>query len=101
MTIPMERTYAVISAREFLRRLLDPTETPRVPRKVRTEAYWVLRHFPATYELNATADKCPEIWGSFDEGRTTKDRIASERTTSVAQRKQRVRGARPRNKRPR
>lgn len=46
MTLPDERTRAVIAGREFLLSLLDPKETPRVPRAVRQQALRVLRHFP-------------------------------------------------------
>ena len=46
MTLPDERTRAVLWAREFLSRLIDPRQTPRVPRAVRQEALSVLRHYP-------------------------------------------------------
>lgn len=37
-------------ARNFLRSLLDPKETPKLPRKYRTEAYRCLRHFPTLHD---------------------------------------------------
>lgn len=37
MTIPIERTRAVLDTETFLYRLLDPADTPRVPRVVRDE----------------------------------------------------------------
>lgn len=51
MTIPTERATSLIQARDFLRLLLDPKETPKVPRWIRTEAYWCLRHYPDDHHL--------------------------------------------------
>ena len=46
MTIPSEKINALIKTREFLRSLLDPKQTPKVPKSVRKSAYWCLRHYP-------------------------------------------------------
>jgi len=46
MTLPDERTRAVLSAGDFLLDLLDPKKTPRVPLSVRRRASAVLHHFP-------------------------------------------------------
>lgn len=54
MTVPYERTRAVIWAIEFLRRLGSPyTENgiKRIPVAVRQEARNILRHFPYPQEL--------------------------------------------------
>lgn len=51
MTLPFERVNAIVNARQFLRDLLDPKKTPRVPRKIRREAYYVLKHFPQDYDI--------------------------------------------------
>lgn len=53
MTIPYERTRALIETYELLKRLQDPQATPRVPRWLREEARKLLRHYPnyATIEL--------------------------------------------------
>lgn len=66
MTLPDERYRAVTYARDFLRSLLDPKQTPKVPRKVREQAYRVLRHFPADYEMELTAKKCPSVWSKHE-----------------------------------
>lgn len=58
MTLPYERTNAIKSARIFLQDLLIPAKTPRVPRKIRMEARWVLKHFPSNYEI----EECGEYW---------------------------------------
>lgn len=53
MTLPDERINAIKNTREFLRSLLDPKVTPKVPKDVRKQAYWCLRHYPADYETNS------------------------------------------------
>lgn len=55
MTLPNERLRAINSAREFLRSLLDPKLTPKVPKVVRIEAYYVLKHFPSDYDTERLA----------------------------------------------
>ena len=61
MTLPDERYHSINNAREFLRDLLDPKKTPRVPRSIRTRAYWALRHFPAEYHVEELARKSPKV----------------------------------------
>ncbi len=62
MTLPRERTNAVHNAREFLRNLLDPKKTPKVPRSVRKQAYWVLKHFPSDMDMDYAADGAPSVF---------------------------------------
>jgi hypothetical protein len=61
MTIPRERNQAIHNTREFLRSLLDRKAT-KVPKEIREQAYWCLRHFPSDYEMDKAADKCPELF---------------------------------------
>jgi hypothetical protein len=61
MTMPSERARAINYAREFLRDLLDPKKTPRVPREIRVRAYRVLRHYPWSLYVEQLAKKCPDI----------------------------------------
>ena len=61
MTLPYERYNAIKWTEEFLKSLLDPKQTPRVPRAVRQRAYALLRHYPSGYNLDLLATKCPEI----------------------------------------
>ena len=61
MSLPDEKYRSINNAREFLRSLLDPKKTPRVPSKFRKEAYWALRHFPWEWEIEQLAEKCPDI----------------------------------------
>jgi hypothetical protein len=52
MTLPDEERRALIYARDFLVSLLDPKKTPKVPKKIRQEAYQRLRHYPSDYRIN-------------------------------------------------
>lgn len=56
MTIGIERARALILARDFLRAVLDPKKTPKIPKKYRKEAYWILRHFPEDTYLELLAE---------------------------------------------
>lgn len=55
MTIPVERTNAVMSTEAFLLRLIDPKQTPRVPKAIREEAHRLLRHYPSRFEMEVIA----------------------------------------------
>lgn len=61
MTLPYERYNALRKARAFLLALLDPRQTPRVPRSIRREAYYTLKHYPVDYEIDDLSKKCPKI----------------------------------------
>jgi hypothetical protein len=63
MTMPRERAQAVKNTQEFLRNLLDPKKTPKVPKVIRRQAYWCLRHFPHPYEIDQVAELAPKIFG--------------------------------------
>ena len=62
MTVPFERTRAVRQTEKFLLELIDPKVTPRVPKRIRDQAKFCLRHYPTAFELTITAEKCPEYW---------------------------------------
>lgn len=64
MTMPDERTRSVKYAREFMRDLLDPGITPKVPKAIRQMASRVLRHFPGDHELVKASRVDPYTWGS-------------------------------------
>lgn len=66
MTLPNERTRAVLNAQRFLRDLLDPKKTPRVPKTVRKGAYWVLRHFPGSFDMEQASKKAPDVFGKVE-----------------------------------
>jgi hypothetical protein len=65
MTTPAERSRSIRAARNFLRSLLDPKQTPRIPKAIREEAYWRLRHFPADLDIRDAAQKAPEIFAEI------------------------------------
>jgi len=43
---------------------MNPSETPRVPRKIRQEARRLLKHFPEEYHMETVAKECPTIFGT-------------------------------------
>jgi hypothetical protein len=61
MTLPDERYRALKQGKKLLEELCDPGKTPRVPSIVRDRARGALRHFPSEYELDALAQKSPEL----------------------------------------
>lgn len=65
MTIPIERTYAIINTRAFLLDLLDRKKTPRVPIEIREKARRLLKHYPMEYYLEKASEKCPDIFGKL------------------------------------
>jgi hypothetical protein len=62
MTLPDERFRAVIRTREFLLNLCNPQHTPRVPKIIREEAKWCLRHYPDYYDMNKVSQTSPDIF---------------------------------------
>jgi hypothetical protein len=56
MTLPDERLRAMHQARDLMRGLLDPQQTPRVPLEVRRWASRVLKHYPLDFELDFLRD---------------------------------------------
>ena len=61
MTLPCERYNAIKRTEQFLKDLMDPKATPRVPKHIRREAYYCLRHYPGGYNLDLLATKCPDV----------------------------------------
>ena len=51
MTLPTERTNAVLRTENFLLDLCNPKATPRVLRAVRQEAGRLLKHYPSKYDM--------------------------------------------------
>lgn len=65
MTLPKERTNSLHNTREFLRKLLSPYNGgfKRIPKEVRREAYYCLKHFPWDMHIEEVAKKCPDVFG--------------------------------------
>lgn len=65
MTLPYERTRAVINVHDFLVRLSNPyvqNGIKKIPSAIRQEARWLLKHFPRPYDLYAAAKCAPEVF---------------------------------------
>lgn len=62
MTLPDERYRAIKQTRIFLHELLNPEITPRVPKHIREQAGWCLRHFPSHWEMELAAELAPEVF---------------------------------------
>lgn len=67
MTLPDERYRAVVRTEQFLKDLCDPSKTPRVPKDVRQQALWCLRHYPSKYHMDVAATKTPSVFQTKDE----------------------------------
>lgn len=63
MTIPAERTKAVLQTREFLENLNRTSRTPGVPLEIRKQAHDLLRHYPLEGEMKIAASICPQYFG--------------------------------------
>jgi hypothetical protein len=63
VTIPFERTRSLILTKEFLQRLRNPKETPRVPKAIRLDAQTLLRHFPTYADIEQAHQALPELYG--------------------------------------
>jgi hypothetical protein len=66
MTMPNERRWAIKNTEIFLRDLMDPKKTPRVPSAIRKEAYRCLRHYPGDYHMEQAKIEAPKIFGDWD-----------------------------------
>ena len=63
MTIPAERTRAIIYTKLFLERLVDPRQITDVPDSVRATAVGLLRHYPGVSELEIAHRVLPDWFG--------------------------------------
>ena len=73
MTIPIERSWAVENTRDFLYKLLDPKQSPRIPKSIRQEARWCLKHFPTDLDMEHARKFAPEVFGKEDQTFLWKD----------------------------
>lgn len=64
MTIPFERKRAVVKTEQFLLDLINPQKTPRVPRQIRQQALYLLRHYPSKYDMDRVAETEDQIEAS-------------------------------------
>lgn len=57
MTVPVERTNAVLNTEQLLYDLMDPKKTPRVPKAIRERARLLLRHYPTKFDMDVIATR--------------------------------------------
>ena len=63
MTIPYERTCALIETKLFLLKLVDTKRLPRVPKSVRQHAEFLLRHYPSYDHIELAHKALPDYYG--------------------------------------
>lgn len=63
VTMPDERTRAILQTKDFLVELLSAEQTPGVPETVRREARRLLRHFPGLMEIHLAHRALPAVFG--------------------------------------
>lgn len=59
MTLPDERYRAVVQTQRFLLELLT---TPRIPKAVKDQARYCLRHYPSDWDMKRAAENCPDVF---------------------------------------
>lgn len=59
MTLPDERYRAVVQTEKFLEELLT---TPSIPRAVKEQARWCLRHYPNELDMKEAAKHTPYVF---------------------------------------
>jgi len=52
MTMPDEMFNAIRNARHFMLALMDPKQTPKVPKEIRKRARDRLKHFPSEFDIS-------------------------------------------------
>ncbi len=61
MTMPYERTSAVLQTRKFLNELAYSQST-NIPHEIASEAHRLLRHYPNDADMKLTSIAIAEIW---------------------------------------
>lgn len=64
MTMPDERTRALLWAREFLETIQRSDLWPTVPDELRRQAHSILRHYPIHSQLDHFHMLAPELFGA-------------------------------------
>lgn len=70
MTLPFERTRAMLDVRLFLLELTDQALTPRVPRAMRGRAASLVKHFPTNADIEQAHQALPDCFGAVPPFRT-------------------------------
>ena len=61
MTLPDERFRSIQRTEEFLEALINPQKTPRIPKEIREQARWCLRHYPSYHNLKELERAAPNV----------------------------------------
>lgn len=69
MTLPFERTNALLNTRYFLWALIDPKQTPKVPLNVRRWARSCIKHYPSEHDIEKIAKKLPKLFGEWEDAK--------------------------------
>jgi hypothetical protein len=64
MTLPDERYRAVVQTQRFLLEILT---TPRVPKAIKDQARYCLRHYPSAWDMKQVAESCPDVFAEHME----------------------------------
>ena len=59
MTLPDERYRAVIQTQKFLLEILT---TPRVPKAIKDQARYCLRHYPSEYDMKKVSQTSADVF---------------------------------------
>lgn len=59
MTLPDERYRAVVQTKKFLESLLS---APEIPKHIRDDARWCLRHYPSEWDMEYAAKGAPHVF---------------------------------------
>jgi hypothetical protein len=59
MTLPDERYRAVIQTQKFLLEILT---TPRIPKAIKDQARYCLRHYPSEYDMKKVSQTSADIF---------------------------------------
>jgi hypothetical protein len=70
MTMPDERTRAVLDARDFLERLARAELVEESPQTLMTWAKAMLRHYPEDTHIRLASKALPAYWSSPEESRS-------------------------------
>lgn len=57
--MPDERYRAVVQTQKFLQELLS---TPRIPKAIKDNARWCLRHYPSEWDMQQAAEGTPHVF---------------------------------------
>ena len=63
MTMPFERTRAVLQTREFLQWVLSAEATSEMFMQAKREARTLLRHYPSSMDMHLAHLACPQWFG--------------------------------------